>query len=112
MIETLALVAVLGTASYRLTRLVTRDTITDGFRSGLARWAWDEHREQWRGRFRRRVQQLLTCPFCLGVWISAAVYVWADLAQLGAPETGIAGDVVLVAAVAGVQGLLATRSGA
>ena len=111
MIETLALVAVLGTASYRLTRLVTRDTITDGLRTAVGRWAWDQHREQWRGGFRRRTHQLITCPFCLGVWISAAVFVWADLAQLG-PETGVAGDVVLVAAVAGVQGLLATRSGA
>ena len=111
MIATLALVVVLGLASYRITRVVTRDAITDRFRSAVARWAWDENREQWRGGFRRRVQQLLTCPWCFGVWVSVVVYVWADLARLGR-EHGAGADVLLIAAVAAVQGLAASRTNA
>jgi hypothetical protein len=55
--------ALLALASYRLTRLVTRDRITACIRKRL------------RGD---RVGYLLRCPWCAGFWISLLAYLaWA-----------------------------------
>ena len=48
-------------AAYRLTRLVTRDWITDGIRS-RARAALGDG-----------TADFLACPWCVGVWVAAAV---------------------------------------
>lgn len=105
MIDTLALVLILGAASYRLTRLLVRDSITDRFRQAIARWAFDQTQERWRSPFRQRVSYFTTCPFCVGVWVSAGVWVWWDVVPGGRP-------VLLVAALAGVQAFLSSRPGA
>lgn len=105
MTQTLALVAVLGLAAYRATRLITRDSITDRVRYAISRWAYDENREDWRGPTRRKVAEFVVCPWCVGVWVSAGLYAWWD------HLTG-ARFVVLILAVAGAQALLSSRPGA
>jgi hypothetical protein len=56
-------------ATYRLTRLVTADRILDGFR------AWAE-------RSNSTVGYLVTCDWCLSIWVAplptAAVLLWPD----------------------------------
>lgn len=73
----LALVLVLGFAVYRAVRVATVDKISQPWREwlllrvqhagadtrSLARWAYT----------------LLTCPFCLGVWLSAVVVAFWSL---------------------------------
>lgn len=108
---------VLATGSYRVTRLFTRDSLTEVPRERLYRWAWDDESGDpatgpdgdyivpaSRGALRTYVYTLLTCAACLGVWVSATLYVlWR----------WVGGDVVdsalVVLAVAGVQCFLATR---
>ena len=58
-------------ASARVTRLVVTDTITDPFRT------WVLRRSPWFG-------ELVSCPWCLGVWTSTAV-VFAAWAYHGLP---------------------------
>jgi hypothetical protein len=49
----------LALAAARLTHLVTTDTILDRPRLAASRWEWSE--------------TLLTCPWCIGWWISLLV---------------------------------------
>lgn len=56
----LELVIVLGLATYRLARAVAIDDITEGVRS------WFYRRTQWGYR-------LVSCAYCIGFWIAAAV---------------------------------------
>jgi hypothetical protein len=76
---------ILALASYRLTRVVTDDTITDAARAWVWRRAYivsayDSERDQettmtrsvaWSWLYR-----LVSCPFCVGWWVSLACY-WA-----------------------------------
>jgi hypothetical protein len=110
----LEIVAVLGLAAFRLTRLVTTDTITDPLRGWLYRWAWDESTPievtapdgrrvlvpSPRAAWRTWLYDLLTCPWCLGVWFSAAV--WALWKYGDAPGRGF----IAVFAIAGFQGAI------
>lgn len=108
----LAIVVVLGFAAFRVTRVATADSITQPWRELLYRFAWDaDHpvvnhglgivepapRAGWRTWF----YELMTCPWCLGVWVSIGVY---TLWRWGG-DVGLA--VVAVAGVAGVQGFIA-----
>lgn len=67
--ETLWLI-VAALATYRLTRLVTADKITQPLRG------WIVDRSEWFG-------YLTTCDWCLSVWVapvpSVAVLVWGDV---------------------------------
>lgn len=111
----LGAVAIIALASFRATRLVVTDSILAGPREWLYLWAWDpEHpvdfngtaaaspRKEGRGgALRTWVYDLLTCPWCLGVWMSAASYAaWRWGHDVGR-------SLVVVAAVAGLQGALA-----
>lgn len=117
MIDAVAFVVV-ALAAYRLTRIVTLDTISDPFRARLHRWAWndddpvegvdDEGRPAFfarpRAAWRTWVDGLVTCPLCLGVWVSAATYAawrWWDVAPVRA--------VIAIFAVAGLQCFLASK---
>lgn len=128
MIHWLGLVVV-GLASYRLTRIVTTDTLTDRARERLYRWAWVEPDEpdlyalRYRehngdapfpgegvqpmprnGGARTYVAELFNCPWCLGVWVSAGVYCawgWWHWMPVRAA--------IVILAVAGLQGFLASR---
>lgn len=55
--------AVLG--SFRLARIITSDSISDSLRARVGRWAAG------RSDYRWWVAELVTCPFCVGVWFSA-----------------------------------------
>lgn len=102
---TVGLVAFLGLASYRITRLLTRDSLTDRIRQHVAVWSFDQVTEQYRSETHRRVAYFVSCPFCVGVYVTAGVYGWWELVPGGRP-------VILVAAAAGVQAFLASRAGA
>ena len=66
------LFAVLVLASARLTRLVVTDTITASFRT------WVLRRSSWFG-------ELVSCPWCFGVWASTAVVAAAWLTGVSLP---------------------------
>ena len=70
----LALVTV---ATHKASRLIAKDRVTSAVRAPFTRYQHDdgpgEVSEAARGRgVRRAVGELLVCPYCLGVWISAA----------------------------------------
>lgn len=56
-------------ASFRLTRLVTSDTIADGPRNAVERWALQVPP----GRKRREIATLVTCNYCAGWWVTLLV---------------------------------------
>ena len=66
----------LGVATHKLSRLLTKDTVTSALRAPFARYQGPagagEVNDAPRGRgLRHAVGELLTCPFCLGQWIVA-----------------------------------------
>jgi hypothetical protein len=84
------LVLWLGLASYRLTRIVTLDTITEPWREQIFnRWPPDDDRARWRWVPELRalvkrdpkapaprvhwIGQLVECPWCCGFYISGVV---------------------------------------
>ncbi len=68
----LALVTV---ATHKLSRLLAKDPVTSPLRAPFTRFAGTaglgELREKVRGTgFRKAIGALVTCPFCLGVWVA------------------------------------------
>ena len=72
-------IVLLGLATHRLTRIVTRDKVAEPIRSPFTEYegpagAGDVH-ERPRGRgLRRAVGTLLTCQYCAGPWIASALF--------------------------------------
>ncbi|HZU74099.1 MAG TPA: DUF1360 domain-containing protein [Acidimicrobiales bacterium] len=71
-------IALLGTATFKLSRLISKDKVTSALRFPFTRYEGDapgpEVREEPRGgRLRRRVGELITCPFCVGQWAGTAL---------------------------------------
>jgi hypothetical protein len=69
----------MGVASHKLSRLVTKDKITSFARAPFTRYqrkgAPGEVEESPRGRgLRRAIGELLVCPYCLSVWTSAGLH--------------------------------------
>lgn len=118
---------VLLLAVYRTTRIVTHDSISLTFRSALYNWAWvDPTSPDYQayfsagraqmldgvaqpalrgGSWRTYVYTLLTCPLCLGVWVSAASYVlWTQCSW--------SHSAMYILAVAGGQTFIQTRDDA
>lgn len=105
--------AILILAAYRITRFFVFDSLM-GFNlaSGssaatwLDGWAYDEEGED-RSFLRGKVGDLLACPFCLGFWISAGLW----LLWLAGPATYDSPAVAFVEifAIAGGQALLSSR---
>lgn len=65
-------------ASHKASRLISKDRVTSPLRAPFARYEADagpgEVSEQPRGRgLRRAIGELLLCPYCLGMWTSAAL---------------------------------------
>lgn len=86
---------VLVLAAYRLTRLVSLDTITESLRDELATW----------DRVPRWVGELVQCGFCAGVWVSWLVYVlWVSATDTW-HATGLLEHGVQAVAVMGGQAL-------
>jgi Protein of unknown function (DUF1360) len=68
--------ALTGVATYKLSRLISRDRVTSGLRAPFTRFQGDagqgEVDEAARGRgLRRAVGELLVCPDCLDLWVAA-----------------------------------------
>lgn len=58
---------VLGAVTYRVTRFIIRDTLIDGLR-------WKVRTKLLNGDpslVRQKLMELLSCPYCLGIWVSA-----------------------------------------
>lgn len=67
--------AILSLGSYRVWRLVAVDTITEPIRDRVFRMA--EYQAGREDRYRFKLDELVTCPWCLGFWIAIAVWgVW------------------------------------
>lgn len=109
---TFLIFVVVALAACRATRLIAVDTLTDPLRARVFDWAWDVEnptadddgtaRPSPRAAWRTWVWLLLTCQWCLGVWVSAVVYCawrWGG---------DVAWAVLIVLAVAEVVGVLAT----
>ncbi len=70
--------ALLTVASQKASRTITRDRVTSAVRAPFTEFQDDagpaEVDERARGRgLRRAIGELLVCPYCLGMWISAAL---------------------------------------
>ncbi len=64
-------------ASHKASRLIAKDRVTSAVRAPFTQLEGDggpgEVRERARGNgLRRAIGELLVCPYCLGMWISAA----------------------------------------
>jgi uncharacterized protein DUF1360 len=71
-------VALLGVATHKLSRLLAKDAVTSPLRAPFTRFEGPageaELNESPRGHgVRHSLGELLTCPFCLGVWISSGL---------------------------------------
>lgn len=87
----MVLLAVLVLATYRITRLIVNDTITEFIRVKIPF-------ERWYG-------ELIRCPWCTGVWVAGI------LTGLTCLFTSVPLPLLVWAAVAGGQGLLASWEG-
>ncbi len=68
--------ALITVASHKASRLISKDRVTSGLRAPFTRFEGEagpgEVSEQARGEgLRRAIGELLICPYCLGMWISA-----------------------------------------
>jgi hypothetical protein len=88
----LVLLLVLTLASFRVTRLVTRDTITEPLRSRIP----DND---------SGLGYLIRCDWCAGIWVSGVIVLGTNLMH------DFALPVLVWAAVAGGLGLLASWEG-
>ena len=77
----LQLTVLLSLACYRVTRFVVKDTIIDGFRIWLHTVILGKKPRLWR----EKVQELISCPYCISVWIAADLVVATDLFVVSFP---------------------------
>lgn len=77
-------------ASYRITRLLTRDVITEGFRN----WYWKKFPPE-----STKLGYLLTCEWCLSIWVASVMWGFAMI-------TTVTLAVATVFAISAVVGLL------
>ncbi len=68
----------LGVATFKLSRLLTKDRVTSFLRAPFTRFQEDsghgEVEEAARGRgLQRAVGELVVCPYCLAQWVAAAL---------------------------------------
>ena len=72
-------VLLIGVASHKLSRVITKDKITSFLRAPFTEFqepgAPGEVEERARGRgLRRAVGELLICPYCIGLWLAAGMH--------------------------------------
>lgn len=77
-LPTLLDVALLGVATHKLSRIVSKDFVTAPLRAPFTRrqaaeGAGEVHDEPHGGGLRRAVGYLLTCPYCLGPWTATGL---------------------------------------
>jgi hypothetical protein len=71
-------VVLLGVATHKYSRLVTKDRVTSVLRAPFVRYQRDagpsEVEEEARGEgARRAIGELVICPYCVGLWIATAL---------------------------------------
>ena len=72
-------IALLGVASHKISRLVSKDRVTAFARAPFTEFqekggpAEVEERPRGNG-MRRAIGELLVCPYCLGLWVSAGLH--------------------------------------
>jgi hypothetical protein len=64
-------VARLGLASYKIGRLVAKDEVTTWMRAPVTRD--EDAQEPEREGMARALGELVTCPYCIGLWVSAGL---------------------------------------
>ena len=64
-------VARLGLASYKIGRLVAKDEVTTWVRAPVTRD--EDAQEPERQGMARALGELVTCPYCIGLWVSAGL---------------------------------------
>jgi hypothetical protein len=64
-------VARLGLASYKIGRLVAKDEVTTWVRAPVTRD--EDAREPEREGMARALGELVTCPYCIGLWVSVGL---------------------------------------
>jgi hypothetical protein len=72
-------IVLIGAASHKLSRLITKDKVTAFMRAPFTEYEAPggpgEVEERARGRgLRRALGELLVCPYCLGLWTSAGFH--------------------------------------
>lgn len=77
-LPTLLDVALLGVATHKLSRIVSKDFVTAPIRAPFTHrqapeGAGEVHDEPHGGGLRRAMGYLLTCPYCLGPWIATGL---------------------------------------
>jgi len=70
--------ALLGVATYKLARTLSKEKVTSSLRSPFRRYVTDTHgtevQEEPRGSgMQRAIGELLGCPFCLSQWIATSL---------------------------------------
>lgn len=71
----LQLAIILSLACYRVTRLVVEDTLIDGFRIWLHTVILGKKPKLWR----EKLQELISCQFCISFWIAGALVLSVNL---------------------------------
>jgi hypothetical protein len=66
-------IVVLGLATYRVTRLFTRDAILESFRN----WYWAKFPPETTKR-----GYLLTCEWCLSIWVASVFFISAMISTV------------------------------
>jgi hypothetical protein len=71
-------ILLLGTATYKLSRVISKDSVTSFIRAPFTVYRGpagsSEVKEDVRGTgVRKAIGELLTCPFCLGMWVAAVL---------------------------------------
>jgi hypothetical protein len=78
------LVALASLAAYRVTRLVTSDKITEPIFERLRWWLENrwlvEHESGSDTEWNSKLAYLLSCPWCLGFWVSGVTTVLVSMA--------------------------------
>ena len=96
--------ALMTVATHKLSRLLAKDPVTSPLRAPFTRFAGSsgpgELREKVRGEGpRKAIGALVTCPFCLGVWVSTG---FASALVLAPRATRLAASVLTAVAGADV----------
>ncbi len=91
----------LGVATHKLTRILTRDWVTSPLRAPFTRYVKTEGAgevtEEGRGRgLRRAVGDLVTCPFCSGPWVASTLTaLWVARPRVARTVAGVLGVVAI-----------------
>jgi hypothetical protein len=80
--ELIGEIVLLGLATYRLTRLFTRDEILSGFRD----WFWEKYPPE-----TKKLGYVLTCEWCLSIWVASLLQLSRIIIPLVLAMSAIAG---------------------